>query len=117
MVNTFENDRARIMILWLLKLLNNRGLTVNHLLEVEHIGTKVSHVVAVLADGRYACDCAMGINLGIPCRHFFHVWTSFKGLKFYISLVQARYFIFSCLLSHPFQLNNIMIKVVPESET
>ena len=91
MVNSFDNDHAHISTKWLLRLLSSRGLIIQHLLQIEHIGTQTSHVLAVLSDGRYACDCCMQMNLGLPCRHFFQAWTAFKGLKFHISLVRARY--------------------------
>lgn len=49
-----------------------------------------SHILAILPNDRYMCDCCMGINLGIPCRHFFQAWTTFVGLPFHIGLIRQR---------------------------
>ena len=57
----------------------------------KHIDCRVE--LAVLPDNRYVCDCCMGLNLGIPCRHYFQPLTvvKAKGLWFHIGLVRARY--------------------------
>ena len=51
MVNSFDNDHAHISTKWLLRLLSSRGLIIQHLLQIEHIGTQASHVLTVLSDG------------------------------------------------------------------
>ncbi|KAJ7790177.1 hypothetical protein B0H14DRAFT_222894 [Mycena olivaceomarginata] len=74
MINSFENDRARVSMRWVISLITKRGLTVRHLLMVKHESTGVVHYIAVLPDGRYVCDCCMPSNLGVPCRHYFRIW-------------------------------------------
>ena len=121
MLNEYTNDLANISIKWLLRMFSNRGISPQHLLEIIHISTGTSHFLLVLPDGCYACDCSMGINLGIPCRHFFQAWTSFKGLKFNISLIWAWYaFPFSILNQRKLILNyswyqdpNLNVEQVP----
>ena len=91
MFNEFKNDSAYIGTPHLLSLIGEQGLSVKHLLRIIHISESgSSHVVAVLKDGRVICDCCMGINLGIPCRHFFASWLKFQGLGFHISMIRAR---------------------------
>ncbi|KAJ7790038.1 hypothetical protein B0H14DRAFT_3571305 [Mycena olivaceomarginata] len=74
MINSFETDRARVSMRWVISLITKRGLTVRHLLMVKHESTGVVHYIAVLPDGRYVCDCCMPSNLGVPCRHYFRIW-------------------------------------------
>ncbi|KAF8060906.1 hypothetical protein FPV67DRAFT_1423234, partial [Lyophyllum atratum] len=88
--NTFTNDKAYISTCWLLRLISNRGLQVKHLLRVTHIGTSTVHYVAILVDGLYICDCCMGLNLGIPCHHFFQILLKVPSMQFHIGLVRAR---------------------------
>jgi predicted methyltransferase len=90
MVNRFENDKSYISTKWLLRLIRGRGLTVEHLLRVTHKGTGVIHMVALLKDNRYICDCCMGTSLGLPCRHYFQVLSMVKNLEFDIGVIQPR---------------------------
>ena len=80
-MNSFKNDTAYISIQWLLRLVSNWGLQVQHLLRVTRIGTSVVHYVAILP------DCCMGLNLGIPCRHYFQVLLKMPNLLFHIGLI------------------------------
>ena len=89
-MNNFKNDTAYISTRWLLRLVSSRGLQVQHLLRVTRIGTSVVHYVAILPDSQYVCDCCMGLNLGIPCRHYFQVLLKMPNLLFHIGLVRAR---------------------------
>lgn len=90
MISDFKNDAAHVSAQWLLESICERGLNVKHILRIAHLGAKSWHILAVLDDGRCICDCCMGVNLGIPCRHFFQAWTSFKGLPFHIGNIRAR---------------------------
>jgi hypothetical protein len=90
MVNNFSNNTAYIGTKWLLQLLASRGLEVIHLLKVMNHGTHATHFLAMLPENLYACDCCMGMNLGIPCRHYFQVLTRMPTLSFHIGLVRAR---------------------------
>ncbi|KAJ7205782.1 hypothetical protein GGX14DRAFT_397480 [Mycena pura] len=91
MLNLFNNDKAHVSMQWLISLVTKRGLVVRHILLVKHESTGVMHYVAVLPDGRYICDCCMPSNLGIPCRHFFRIWTDVQNLPFHISLIRPRW--------------------------
>jgi hypothetical protein len=90
MANAFENDTAHISTKWLLRLITGRGLSVQHLLKIVHLSGHSTHFLALLPDGRYVCDCCMGLNLGIPCRHYFQALTTVKNLRFHIGLVRPR---------------------------
>ncbi|TFK16557.1 hypothetical protein FA15DRAFT_662061 [Coprinopsis marcescibilis] len=53
------------------------------------------HYIAILPEQHYMCDCGMGINLGIPCWHFFNVWTNAWNLNapsFHMGLIHARWY-------------------------
>lgn len=91
MLNSFENDNAYIGTKWFLCLITTRGLEVHHLLRIVHSSTGATHHLAILRDGRYICDCCMGLNLGLLCRHFFQAWTKIQGLQFHISFIRSRY--------------------------
>jgi hypothetical protein len=91
MQDDFSNDEAHISTKWLLRLTSQQKLCVKNLIRVKRLGTGSGiHYLAVLADGRVICDCCMGLNLGIPCRHFFHVFTRVQGLTFGIGMIRAR---------------------------
>ncbi|TFK33808.1 hypothetical protein BDQ12DRAFT_577998, partial [Crucibulum laeve] len=88
MINNFKNDKTRISTQWLLQLVAQHGLRVKHLFRIMHVGTGSTHYITLLEDGyRYICDCCMGINLGIPCRHYFKLLTRMSSLRFHIGLV------------------------------
>ncbi|THU90541.1 hypothetical protein K435DRAFT_675928 [Dendrothele bispora CBS 962.96] len=93
MQEDFANDDRRISTHWLLRLITQQKLQVEHLLRVHRIGTETSglHYLEVLADGRVICDCCMQLNLGIPCRHYFQVFTRFQGLAFSIGMIRPRW--------------------------
>ncbi|KAK0463365.1 hypothetical protein IW261DRAFT_1554161 [Armillaria novae-zelandiae] len=92
MIATFKNDQALISTCWLLNLILQCGLTVIHLLQIQHLGqTGATHYLAVLADGRHVCNFCMVLNLGIPCRHFFQALAAHtQGLHFSIGLIHSR---------------------------
>jgi hypothetical protein len=90
MVNTFANNDTYISTKWLLQLLAGHGLHVEQLLRIIHLSGGQPHYLALLGDGRYVCDCCMGINLGIPCRHYFQALTTVPGLRFSVALVRSR---------------------------
>ncbi|KAE9395705.1 hypothetical protein BT96DRAFT_1043280 [Gymnopus androsaceus JB14] len=93
MFNQFDNDTTYISTSHLLHLLGAVGIQVTHLLRVVHLSEAgASHILAVLSDGRVVCDCCMGINLGIPCRHFFTAWLRFSGLGFHLSMIHSRWY-------------------------
>ncbi|TEB38588.1 hypothetical protein FA13DRAFT_1751285 [Coprinellus micaceus] len=91
MINMFTNDNAYLGAKWVLRLIHSRGLQVRNVLRVVHQGTGKQHLVALLDNKSYVCDCAMGMNLGIPCRHYFSVLTSVREFRFHISVVRSRW--------------------------
>ncbi|KAJ7110885.1 hypothetical protein C8R44DRAFT_833352 [Mycena epipterygia] len=91
-MNDFSNDSAYIETRWLLHLVQNQGLVPIHLVKITHINSGAAHIIAILPDGRYICDCCMGLNLGLVCRHFFTAWLKIPGLPFHISLIRPRWY-------------------------
>ncbi|KAF8813319.1 hypothetical protein BYT27DRAFT_7081362, partial [Phlegmacium glaucopus] len=90
MICDFTNDDMHISTKWLLRLINGRGLHVKHLLQIRHRGKGTLHILAILEDDRFVCDCCMGTNLGIPCRHYFQALTVVKELEFQLGMVRPR---------------------------
>ncbi|KAJ7468854.1 hypothetical protein B0H11DRAFT_2045142 [Mycena galericulata] len=88
--NDFTNDRAYVGTRFLLRLV--REAVPSHLLKITHAETGATHILALLPDGRYICDCCMGGNVGIVCRHYFVAWTKIPGLPFHISLIRPRWY-------------------------
>lgn len=92
MINDFRNDNSHISTIFLLRLIRGRGLTVEHLVRVTHIGTDALHIVVLLREGGYVCDCCMGMNLGLPCRHYFQVLSTIPTLRFNLGMIRARWY-------------------------
>ncbi|KAJ3910840.1 hypothetical protein F5877DRAFT_55871 [Lentinula edodes] len=90
MQNDFTNDKAYISTRWLIRLALDQGLRIWFLFKVQRLGGIATHYLVVLRDGRAICDCCMGLNLGIPCRHYFHLFTKVEGLVFSIGMIRAR---------------------------
>ncbi|KAJ7751575.1 hypothetical protein B0H14DRAFT_2405516, partial [Mycena olivaceomarginata] len=90
MVNAHENDRAYISTKWLIHQIVQRGLQVKHLIRISHRATRSVHYLALLRDGRYLCDCCMGQNLGLVCRHYFLAWVTIQDLPFHLSFIRPR---------------------------
>ncbi|KAJ7716934.1 hypothetical protein B0H16DRAFT_1316145 [Mycena metata] len=93
--NDFANDNAYIGTRFLLRLVPEQGIVPSYLIKITHTETGVVHIIALLPDGRYTCNCYMGNNLGVVCRHFFLAWVKIPGLPFHISLIRKR-----CELKH-----------------
>ncbi|KDQ25024.1 hypothetical protein PLEOSDRAFT_1046958 [Pleurotus ostreatus PC15] len=89
-LNTFQNDNTYISTQFLLRLITGRGYCVKYLFRIQRIATNATHILAVLTDGRYICDCCMGLNLGVPCRHFWCAMTHVQSLGFHIGMVRRR---------------------------
>lgn len=90
-MNDFTNDQAYISSAWLFNLVNNLKVPIHQLFKVTHQATGAIHYLVHLADDRCICDCCMGMNLGVPCRHFFNVWVKVQGLPFHMGLIRPRY--------------------------
>ncbi|KAF7349836.1 hypothetical protein MVEN_01284100 [Mycena venus] len=91
--NDFANDNAYIGTRFLLRLVREQGLFPTHVLKIVHMHTQATHILVLLPDGRYMCDCCMGTNLGVVCRHYLVAWLRIPGLPFHLSLIRARWFI------------------------
>ncbi|KAE9391481.1 hypothetical protein BT96DRAFT_831965, partial [Gymnopus androsaceus JB14] len=89
--NDFSNDKAYISTRWLIQLVLKQGLQIRHIFRVKRLGGVATHYVFVLKDGWVVCDCCMQLNLGIPCRHYFHIFTKVEGLTFSIGMIRIRY--------------------------
>ncbi len=86
----FQNDNTYISTQFLLRLITGRGYCVKYLFQIEPIATNATHILPVLTDGRYICDCCMVMNLGVPCRHFWCTMTHVQSLGFHIGMVRRR---------------------------
>lgn len=100
MISTFTNDNAYIATQWLLRQVLQRGHTVETLIKVirRMEGTETVHVLALLRGGSYVCDCMMGTNKGIPCRHYFAVLQRSSNVSFSLSLVGKRCVVHATLI-------------------
>ena len=76
---------------YLLELIAERQWTCVEIFEVKHYATTLSHYVAILDTNHPVCDCMMGINLGIPCHHFYAVLRySSSSAQFHLGLFNQR---------------------------
>ncbi|KAJ7852442.1 hypothetical protein B0H13DRAFT_1535120, partial [Mycena leptocephala] len=85
-----ECDSAYIETHWLLQLMQNQGLVPVPLVKITHISRGAAHIIAILPNGHYICDCCMSLNLDVVCHHYFAAWIKIPGLPFHISLVRAQ---------------------------
>ena len=90
MVNSFTNDHAYISTKWLMRLIHQWGLPIKHLLRITHLSWGQAHYLMLMGDGWYICDCCIGLNLGITCRHYFQALMTVPGLQFTIALIWPR---------------------------
>jgi predicted methyltransferase len=90
MLNHFENDASHIGTRYLLHLIHGEGHQVEHLLKITHKGLGTTHILALLPNDQYVCDCCMGTNLGIPCRHYFQALSIVRNLHFILGVVRPR---------------------------
>lgn len=91
MLNAFSNDSAYVALAWLFEHIRRRNLTVANVYLVTHKGGGSSHYIIVFDTGLFVCDCAMPMNSGIPCRHFYAVWTCISAVIFHLFLFRRRY--------------------------
>lgn len=56
------------------------------------MGMTVTHYLVLLRDRTYICDCCMGLNLGVSCRHYFQVLLKMPSLRFHIGLIRPRWY-------------------------
>ena len=90
-INPYEDDAPYLATDYLLRLIFDKGLGIQHLYRVEHIGTSSYHIVVALRDGRIVCDCQMQVNLSIPCRNYFALMRVNNLIYFHLGYINARY--------------------------
>ncbi|KAE9395627.1 hypothetical protein BT96DRAFT_826003 [Gymnopus androsaceus JB14] len=91
LTNNFTNDKAYVSTQWIIRLVLKQGLHIRHILRVKRLNLAATHYVIVLLNGRVIRDCSMGLNLGIPCRHYFQTFQKVEGLTFSIGMIRPRY--------------------------
>ncbi|KAJ6541374.1 hypothetical protein B0H19DRAFT_958648, partial [Mycena capillaripes] len=107
-LNSFADDSIRISAQFMLHLIADRGWVCEHLFKISHYASATVHFIAVLDNGHIICDCMMGTNLGIPCRHFYTLLRSFKSrqlVTFHLGLFNSRYAALQSLILQPHLMN------------
>ena len=89
MLNTFSDDNVIVSVKYLLELIHERKWSVHSLCKVSRYNSTAHHYVTVLESGHMICDCMMGTNLGIPCRHIFALFVM-TDATFHISMYNRR---------------------------
>jgi hypothetical protein len=92
LLDTFTDDTVHLSAQYLLQLVTGSGRECAALFVVKHYATRATHYLAILDTGHPMCDCMMGVNLGIPCRHFYTVLRlSQSPTQFHLGLINQRY--------------------------
>jgi hypothetical protein len=91
LLNSFSEDTIHVSVRHLLQVVAKHGWSCATVFHVMHYATNVSHYVAILDTGHPICDCMMGTNLGLPCRHFYSVLrASSATVQFHLGLFNRR---------------------------
>lgn len=93
MIPRNTSDTSYIATTWLIHQVLERRLNIQHILRVSFDGrARSQRLVLLLSHDRYLCECCMGINIGIPCRHYFAVLRGMRSARmcFHIGLVRNR---------------------------
>ncbi|PPR08003.1 hypothetical protein CVT24_003754 [Panaeolus cyanescens] len=90
MINTFTNEDAYIGAQYLLRMTSGRGNRVQNVLRIVHQGSNKAHILLILDNSSYICDCSMGISLGLPCRHYFQALSHLSNFRFHLGVIRAR---------------------------
>jgi hypothetical protein len=92
LLNNFSEDSIHISARYLLELTTARGWTCEAIFQIKHYAGQSVHYLAVLGhDWHSFCDCMMGVNLGIPCRHFYAVLRCMRPfVRFHLGLFNSR---------------------------
>lgn len=72
-------------------------MSIKHLFKITRYDGDVVHYAAMLTSGHVICDCMMGVNLGIPCRHYWAMFYQSSHVYFHLGMFNKRY-VFSCVL-------------------
>lgn len=109
-INPYLSDNTYIATPWLIHLILACRLKIRHIIKVTFSSNQAAtqHIVVILDHDRYLCDCCMGVNLGIPCRHYFAVLRAMGGVNmtFSLSLIRRRYVPYSIRFRVPDSLEN-----------
>ncbi len=70
LLNMFDDD-IKLSTKYLLHLIATRGWLCSGSFKIAYYASESIHFIAVLDTGHTLCDCMMGINLGIPCHHYY----------------------------------------------
>jgi len=89
LLNPFSDDTTTVSISYLLELLHQRAWNILRLYKISRYNSDIHHYVTVLESGHIICDCMMGVNLGIPCRHAFAVLYT-TDVMFHLSFFNSR---------------------------
>ena len=101
LLNTFSEDTIHISLRHLLQVISKHGWTCTKVFNVTQYATDASHYLAILNTGHPICDCMMGTNLGLPCRHFYSILRATNStVQFHLGLFNRRY----CVHARPFTL-------------
>jgi hypothetical protein len=91
LLNSFCEDMVHISVRHLLQVVAKQGWSCMSVFHVTQYATNVSHYIAILDTGHPICDCMMGTNLGLPCRHFYSVLRASDSICFHLGLVNRRW--------------------------
>src|ERR1700730_13759145 len=99
LLDDFSEDQIHISAEHLLQLIAARGLSVSALFQIQHYASQSTHYLALVSaddsseSGQVnhpVCDCMMGVNLGIPCRHYYAVLRCRSSVQFHLGLFNQR---------------------------
>ncbi|KAF8805822.1 hypothetical protein BYT27DRAFT_7032784, partial [Phlegmacium glaucopus] len=86
-LNHFENDASHIGTRYLLHLIHREGHDSSSQ-TFTHKGLGTTHILSLLPNDQYVCDCCMGMNLGIPCWHYFQALSVVRNLHFILGVIR-----------------------------
>ncbi|KIY60829.1 hypothetical protein CYLTODRAFT_322716, partial [Cylindrobasidium torrendii FP15055 ss-10] len=78
----FTDDNVFVGTPHLFSHISQYNLHILNMFKVWHRGYPAEHYVIIFADGQFVCDCAMPMNLGIPCHHLYAIWTHVSAVRF-----------------------------------
>lgn len=89
--NLITNDQSLISTAFFVQLVTGRGLSIQQLLRIVHLGAGTVHVLALLNSRRYVCNWCMSSSLGVNCRHFYYTLSCVNGMTFHPASICKRY--------------------------
>ncbi len=100
LLNMFKDDDIKLSTKYLLHLIATCRWLCSGLFKIAYYTSESIHFIAVLDTEHTSYDCMMGINLGIPCHHYYALLcysqlTREQGssaVVFHLGLFNQRYF-------------------------